>query len=46
LPLVVIELKNPTDENATVKKAYTQLQNYKDAIPNLFNYNAVLIASD
>lgn len=46
LPLVVIELKNPADENATVKKAFTQLQNYKNAIPSLFNYNGVLIASD
>ncbi|MBU0613928.1 DEAD/DEAH box helicase, partial [Patescibacteria group bacterium] len=46
LPLVVIELKNPTDENATVKKAFTQLQNYKNAIPSLFYYNATLIASD
>jgi type I restriction enzyme, R subunit len=46
LPLVVIELKNPADENATVKKAYTQLQNYKTAIPQLFYYNALLIASD
>jgi len=46
LPLVVIELKNPTDENATVEKAFTQLQNYKSAIPSLFNYNELLIASD
>lgn len=46
LPLVVLELKNPTDENATVQKAYTQLQNYKNAIPSLFAYNAILIASD
>jgi type I restriction enzyme R subunit len=46
LPLVVIELKNPTDENATVAKAFTQLQNYKNAIPSLFYYNAVLVASD
>ncbi len=46
LPLVVIELKNPTDENATVHKAFTQLQNYKNAIPALFGYNALLIASD
>jgi len=45
-PLVVIELKNPADENATVKKAYTQLQNYKNAIPSLFNYNGILVASD
>jgi type I restriction enzyme, R subunit len=46
LPLVVIELKNPTDEQATVKKAFTQLQNYKTAIPALFHYNGVLVASD
>lgn len=46
LPLVVIELKNPVDENATVKKAFTQLQNYKTAIPALFNYNGILVASD
>ncbi|MCZ2130455.1 MAG: type I restriction endonuclease subunit R [Bacteroidia bacterium] len=46
LPLVVIELKNPTDENATVQKAFTQLQNYKNAIPSLFYYNAALVASD
>ncbi len=46
LPIVVIELKNPVDENATVQKAYTQLQNYKNAIPSLFAYNALLVASD
>ena len=46
LPLVVIELKNPVDENATVQKAFTQLQNYKNAIPSLFYYNAALVASD
>jgi type I restriction enzyme R subunit len=46
LPLVVIELKNPTDENATVAKAFTQLQNYKNAILSLFYYNTVLVASD
>jgi len=46
LPLVVIELKNPADENATVQKAFTQLQNYKKAISGLFYYNGVLVASD
>ena len=46
LPLVVIELKNPIDENATTKKAFTQLGNYKTAIPNLFFYNGLLVASD
>ncbi|MFH1432769.1 MAG: type I restriction endonuclease subunit R [archaeon] len=46
LPLVVIELKNPADENATVKSAFNQLQTYKQAIPGLFNYNGFLIISD
>ena len=36
LPLVVIELKNPADENATVKSAFRQIQTYKQAIPGLF----------
>lgn len=46
LPLVVIELKNASDEHATIEKAFNQLQNYKEAIPQLFYYNALLIASD
>jgi len=46
LPVVVIELKNATDENATVKSAFNQLQTYKQAIPSLFTYNSLLIASD
>jgi type I restriction enzyme, R subunit len=46
LPLVVIELKNPTDENATVRSAFKQLQTYKQAIPTLFTYNGLLIISD
>lgn len=46
LPLVVIELKNPTDENATIDDAYNQLQTYKDEIPSLFRTNALLVTSD
>lgn len=46
LPLVVIELKNAGDEKATVKTAFNQLQTYKSTISSLFQYNAVLIASD
>jgi type I restriction enzyme R subunit len=46
LPLVVIELKNAADENADVNAAFNQLQTYKQAIPSLFQYNALLIASD
>ncbi len=46
LPLVVIELKNPADENATVKSAFKQMQTYKQAIPSLFNYNGFMVISD
>lgn len=46
LPLVVVELKNPVDEKADVHKAFIQLQNYKNAIPDLFFYNGILVASD
>ena len=46
LPLVVIELKNAVDENATIKSAYNQLQTYKQSIPSLFTYNELLIVSD
>jgi type I restriction enzyme R subunit len=46
LPLVVIELKNPVDENTTVASAYKQIQTYKDVIPSLFTYNAFCIISD
>jgi len=46
LPLVVIELKNPADDNATVHSAFKQLQTYKQAIPALFTYNGFLVISD
>ena len=46
LPLVVIELKNPTDENATIRSAFQQLQTYKAEIPSLFAFNAALVVSD
>jgi type I restriction enzyme R subunit len=46
LPLVLIELKNPADENADVWKAYDQIQTYKEQIPDVFQYNEVLVISD
>ncbi len=46
LPLVIIELKNAADEKTTVRTAYNQLQTYKYAIPNLFTFNTIMIASD
>lgn len=46
LPLVLIELKNPSDQNADVWKAYEQIQTYKEQIPDVFQYNEVLVISD
>ena len=46
IPLVVVELKNATDENATMRKAFDQLQTYKATIPSLFTYNAICVISD
>jgi type I restriction enzyme, R subunit len=46
LPLAVIELKNPGDENATLDGAFNQLQTYRTQIGSLFRTNAVLIISD
>lgn len=46
IPLVVIELKNPSDENTTIRKAFNQLQTYKREIPSLFRTNALLVISD
>jgi type I restriction enzyme R subunit len=46
LPVVVVELKNPGDENADLWSAFNQLQTYKDDIPDLFLSNALLVISD
>ena len=46
LPLGVIELKNPTDEEATIWTAWQQLQTYKAELPTLFSMNAILMVSD
>ena len=46
LPLVVIELKNPADEQADIQAAYHQLQTYQNLIPSLFNFNAFQVISD
>jgi type I restriction enzyme R subunit len=46
LPLVVIELKNAVDENATIWTALQQIQTYKAEIPTLFAFNEVLVVSD
>nr|WP_314898957.1 type I restriction endonuclease subunit R [uncultured Deefgea sp.] len=46
LPLVLLELKNPADENADIYKAFDQIQTYKEQIPDVFQYNEILVISD
>ncbi|TAN38337.1 MAG: type I restriction endonuclease subunit R, partial [Candidatus Methanoperedens sp.] len=46
IPIVLFELKNAADENATIKKAFDQIRTYKATIPGLFTYNAICIISD
>ena len=46
LPLAVIELKNPADEQADVWKAFKQFETYKAEIPSLFAFNEALVVSD
>ena len=46
IPLLIVELKNPADENATVWTAYDQFQTYKDQLPSLFRFNEILVISD
>lgn len=46
LPLAVIELKNPANEQTDVWDAFNQLQTYKDEISDLFNSNEALVVSD
>ena len=46
LPLAVVELKNPADEDATVRSAWQQLRTYQAELPSLFTFNAGLAVSD
>lgn len=46
MPLGLFELKNMVDANATLRKAWNQLQTYQADIPNLMAYNAALVISD
>jgi type I restriction enzyme R subunit len=46
LPLGVLELKNAAEEDATTYDAFKDLQVYKQEIPSLFFFDAVVVASD
>ena len=44
--MVLFELKNPADENATVWSAFNQFETYKHLIPSIFRYNEIIVISD
>ena len=46
LPLVVIELKNATDDKTTIQSAFRQIETYKAMISTLFTFNAFSVISD
>ena len=46
LPLGIIELKNPADENTDIWDAWQQLQTYKAELPTLFSLNEFLMVSE
>lgn len=46
IPMVVIELKNATDENTTINSAFKQIETYKAFIPALFTFNGFVVISD
>lgn len=46
LPLILFELKNPADAEATTTNAFNQVETYKHQITSLFRYNEIVIISD
>jgi len=46
LPVALIELKNLSDEEATIWTAFNQIQTYKQELTKLFCFNALLAVSD
>jgi type I restriction enzyme R subunit len=46
LPLVLMELKDPKNPKAHLKRAFNQIQTYREDIPSIFTYNAICIISD
>ena len=47
IPVAIIELKNPTDENADIRAAHTQITvRYRRDISSLLKYCALAVISD
>lgn len=46
MPIAVIELKNPSNSETTIRDAFNQLQTYKEQIGRLFYCNVALVIAD
>ena len=46
IPVVLMELKSPKEDEVTIENAYNQIQNYKKSIESTFIYNAFCVISD
>ena len=46
LPVGILELKSPSDPDATVWSAWNQIQTYREELPRLFSFNEVVVVSD
>jgi type I restriction enzyme R subunit len=46
LPLVLMELKRPGEENATLRGAFNQIRTYLSQIPEAFTWNQITVISD
>jgi type I restriction enzyme R subunit len=46
LPLALMELKDPKNPKADLRRAFSQIQTYKQDIPSIFTYNALCVISD
>ncbi|MCQ2443777.1 MAG: type I restriction endonuclease subunit R, partial [Oscillospiraceae bacterium] len=46
LPLVLMELKTPSNDEVGAENAYHQIRNYMQDIPSMFIYNQICVISD
>ncbi|MDG7035757.1 MAG: type I restriction endonuclease subunit R, partial [Nitrososphaerota archaeon] len=46
MPIVIIEMKNPADENATIWSAFDQVRTYMAEIKSIFRFNEIIMLSD
>lgn len=46
MPIVLVELKSPSREEADASEGYLQIRNYMQEIPSMFIYNCICVISD